>query len=220
MFSYFEGMVIHLKSKFKLLGFYNYTVILTYIGMLSGFLGVIFAFESNQYISAICLMVAGFCDMFDGAVASTMERNRREKTFGIQIDSLSDLICFGVLPSILVYSLHRGSKFAMAVCGFYVLCALIRLAYFNVDEQERQEECDGAREIYYGLPVTMSALIIPIFYSAARILCKESSAALVAALLVMAMLFVLPFKLKKPKLIGKLFMLTCGICEFVLLFIS
>lgn len=209
-----------MKSKFKLLGFYNYTVVLTYIGMLAGFLGVICAFESNQYAAAICLMVAGFCDMFDGAVASTKERNRQEKTFGIQIDSMSDLICFGILPSILVYSLHRGSKFTMAVCGFYVLCALIRLAYFNVDEQDRQEKCDGAREIYYGLPVTMSALIIPIFYGVARIMCKETCAALVAALAVMAMLFVLPFKLKKPKLIGKLFMIICGICEFALLFIS
>lgn len=188
--------------------------------MLAGFLGVICAFESNQYAAAICLMVAGFCDMFDGAVASTKERNRQEKTFGIQIDSMSDLICFGILPSILVYSLHRGSKFTMAVCGFYVLCALIRLAYFNVDEQDRQEKCDGAREIYYGLPVTMSALIIPIFYGVARIMCKETCAALVAALAVMAMLFVLPFKLKKPKLIGKLFMIICGICEFALLFIS
>lgn len=209
-----------MNSKFKLLGFYNYTVILTYIAMLAGFLGIIFVFDGNQYFAAFCLMVAGFCDMFDGAVASTMDRNDQEKSFGIQIDSLSDLVCFGVLPSILVYSLHRGSKFAIAVCGFYLLCALIRLSYFNVDEQERQEKTDGAREVYFGLPVTMSALIIPIFYGCARMLCKESSAALVAVLAVMAMAFILPFKLKKPKLIGKLFMLFCGLFEFVLLIIS
>ena len=49
-------------------------------------------------------MIAGLCDMFDGKIASTMERTRQEKRFGVQIDSLSDLICFGVLPALIVYS--------------------------------------------------------------------------------------------------------------------
>ena len=49
----------------------HYTVILTYIGMLTGFIGIVYAFEKNTFGAVICLMIAGFCDMFDGTIAST-----------------------------------------------------------------------------------------------------------------------------------------------------
>ena len=150
----------------KLLGYYNYTVILTYTGMLTGFIGIIYAFEGNPFKAVICLMLAGLCDMFDGALASTKVRTQQEKCFGIQIDSFSDLVCFGVLPAMIVYSQNRGRTIVLASCALYLLCALIRLAYFNVDEQERQQSSSASREIYYGLPVTMSALFLPAVHGA------------------------------------------------------
>ena len=123
-----------------MLGMYNYTVILTYLGMLSGFAGILCILENKSEAAIVCLMIAGICDMFDGKVASTKkERSRSEKRFGIQIDSLSDLVCFGVLPAIIVYSLG-GTWVRTVACAVYVLCALIRLAWFNVDEEERQEK--------------------------------------------------------------------------------
>ena len=84
-----------------MLGFYNYTVILTYLGMLFGFYGIGSAMDGDVSRALLCLMAAGFCDMFDGKVASTMERTTQQKQFGIQIDSLADLICFGVLPGVI-----------------------------------------------------------------------------------------------------------------------
>ena len=87
-----------------MIGIYNYTVVLTYIGMLSGFAGITFAMHDNLHSALICLVIAGVCDMFDGKIASTMDRTQREKRFGIQIDSLSDLISFGVLPAVIVVS--------------------------------------------------------------------------------------------------------------------
>lgn len=61
-----------------MLGFYNYTVILTYIGMLVGFSGVTFALNGDPKTAMICLMVAGVCDMFDGKIASTRSRTKRK----------------------------------------------------------------------------------------------------------------------------------------------
>ena len=197
----------------KLLGYYDYTVILTYIGMLTGFIGIVSAFEDNPFKAVICLMLAGFCDMFDGAIASTKVRTQQEKCFGIQIDSFSDLICFGALPAILVYSQNRGKPIVLASCALYLLCALIRLAYFNVDEQERQQSSDAPREINYGLPVTMSALFLPVVHGAGCLSSRKSSAAPTAALLIMALLFLLPFPLRKPKRIGKICLILCGITE-------
>lgn len=202
-----------MNQKQKLLGYYNYTVILTYIGMLAGFIGIVYAFENNIFGSVICLMVAGFCDMFDGTIASTKERTQQEKCFGIQIDSFSDLICFGALPAIIVYSQSKHNQIVLMVCSLYLLCALIRLAYFNVDEQERQQSSDTSREIYYGLPVTLSALFLPVVHGVVCLFSWRPTIVPTAALLTMAIMFLLPFPLRKPKLIGKICVILCGIME-------
>lgn len=96
-----------MSTKRGLLGYYNYTVILTYIGMLVAFVGIATALDGNFKKAVICLMVAGVCDMFDGAIASTRPRMPKERRFGIQIDSLCDLICFGVFPALMVYTANN-----------------------------------------------------------------------------------------------------------------
>lgn len=204
-------------EKRKLLnGFYNYTVILTYLGFLLGLLGITFALQQNYRMCMIMLMCAGICDMFDGAVASTRERSRQEKNFGIQIDSLSDLVCFGILPAIFVYRMGEGHVVAMICGGLYALCALIRLAYFNVCEEERQQSEDGARKYYTGLPVTAAALTWPLlFILGSYITAIPMTWALPGLAFVMAVAFVLGFKLKKPRLVGKLVLVAIGVSELV-----
>ena len=86
-----------------LLGYYNYTVVLTYMGMLAAFVGIMMVINRDFPEAIVCLMVSGVCDMFDGMVAATKERDDKEKCFGIQIASLSDLISFGVFPALFVY---------------------------------------------------------------------------------------------------------------------
>ena len=85
-----------------MIGFYNYTVILTYVSLIISSIGICFAGAGKPYLAIFCLILSGICDMFDGKIASTMKRTRAEKRFGIQIDSLSDVICFGVLPAVIV----------------------------------------------------------------------------------------------------------------------
>ena len=121
-----------------MIGYYNYTVILTYIGTIFGFIGTTYTVLGNLKMALICLMLAGFCDMFDGKIASTMERTEQEKKFAIQIDSLSDLICFGLLPALIVLKTTGGESLYLAISIAYLLCALVRLAWFNVEEEERQ----------------------------------------------------------------------------------
>ena len=147
-----------------MLGVYNYTVILTYIGMLTGLTGIGFAMGGKLPWALLCLLLAGLCDMFDGKIASTMERTAQEKRFGVQIDSLSDLICFGVLPACIGYAIGLRRPWHQWILMGYALAALIRLAYFNVMEENRQKREDGRRTQYDGLPVTCSALIFPFIY--------------------------------------------------------
>ena len=203
-----------------MLGVYNYTVILTYIGMLTGLTGIGFAMGGKLPWALLCLLLAGLCDMFDGKIASTMERTAKEKRFGVQIDSLSDLICFGVLPGVIVYSTAPGKIAVAAVAGLYVLCALIRLAWFNVDEEERQDATDSQRELYRGLPVTTSALFLPTLLGLARLLSWPLPLLGVALLAVMAVAFLTPFKLVKPRLTGKIIMLLIGCGEMVIVLLG
>lgn len=190
--------------KKKPLGYYDYTVILTYCGMACAFLGIQRVIRQDYRTSVICLMLAGICDMFDGAVAATKCRDEREKRFGIQIDSLSDLISFGVLPGIFVYIIAGESVPVEIVTVLYVLCALIRLAYFNVLEEDRQKETTEKRKSYLGLPVTTIAILLPLVYAFHVYGICRSIFWFPVLLLVMGMCFLLPVEIKKPDMIGKL----------------
>lgn len=207
-----------MKYSRKILGYYNYTVVLTYTGMLAGFSGILYAFEGNPFGAILCLMLAGFCDMFDGAIASTKKhRTEQEKCFGVQIDSLSDLICFGVLPASIVYSMSSRNTVVLLISAMYVLCSLVRLAYYNVDEYERQRQNPGSRNLYLGLPVTLSALLIPLIYGIHNAFSLKSDLPLVISLCIMGILFLLPFPLKKPRVIGKICILLCGVADILLI---
>ena len=165
-----------------MIGFYDYTVILTYLSLLSAGSGIVISLSGggHPYLGVFFLMFCGLCDAFDGKVARTKKgRTEMECNFGVQIDSLSDLVAFGVLPACIGAAMIRTSTFLkdtlqidslmwqcrllrfllFAVLVLYILAALIRLAYFNVTEEERQRTEGGVRKTYTGLPVTSAALI-------------------------------------------------------------
>ena len=203
-----------------MIGYYNYTVILTYIGMLSGFIGITYTWNGNLKMALICLMIAGFCDMFDGKVASTMERTKQEKRFGVQIDSLSDLVCFGVLPALIAYQCSNGGLLPTLISAAYVLCALIRLAWFNVDEEQRQDFEEKGRETYLGLPVTTTALLLPFFIGGVQLLKLPLDKLCPWLLMMIAVAFISPFYLKKPNTLGKIIMTLCGVATLALVLIG
>jgi len=203
-----------------MIGYYNYTVILTYIGTLFGFVGITYTWNGDLKTALICLMAAGFCDMFDGKIASTMERTKQEKRFGIQIDSLSDFVCFGVLPALIVFQCSGGKFLHILISAAYVLCALIRLAWFNVDEEERQDVEKKGREIYLGLPVTTAAMLLPFFIGSAQLLNLPLDKICPLLLLVIATAFISPFHLKKPNTVGKIIMILCGFATLALVLIG
>jgi len=206
-----------MKDRKLLNGFYNYTVVLTYIGMLLGLFGISRAIEGDFRGTVIFLMFAGLCDMFDGAIASTRERTDSEKRFGIQIDSLSDLICFGVLPAVYVYAASGKSVAALICGGFYALCGLIRLAYYNVCEEERQLEEDCARKYFSGLPITAGAVIYPLAFIVGAVSSVDERIMLPIVAGLTGLAFVLTFKLRKPKTFGKAVLVILAVSALVVI---
>lgn len=204
-----------------MIGFYNYTVILTYIGFACGISGIYFAAGGRTVSAIIMLLLAGFCDMFDGKVAKTKtDRTDAEKRFGIQIDSLSDMVCFGILPPMIAFSagLHHPLHIAVFTC--FSLAALIRLAYFNVTEEERQQTTTESRKVYEGLPVTSVALIIPLLFCFRGDLGAAFPIVATVIYVLIAVAFITRFTLKKAQTRVMLLFILVGALELLLLLLK
>ena len=225
-----------------MIGFYNYTMLLTYMSLVSATLGIMISLSGggHPFIGCFFLLFSGFCDAFDGKVARTKkDRTTMEREFGIQIDSLSDLVAFGVLPACIGVAMMRNSRYfeklfdgsdititskalkviCYTVLVLYVLAALIRLAYYNVTEQERQQTETGDRKHFVGLPVTSSALIFPFIMLFHYILPADVTPIYMVAVLITGFLFVFKFKVPKFGLKGVLALVGIGVVEFILLVI-
>lgn len=203
-----------------MIGVYDYTVIATYLATVLGICGMLQAAEGYPLAAIICLLAAGLLDTVDGRIARTKKnRTEMEKGFGIQIDSLNDVLCFGVLPALIAYTLVREEWLGevpvwyAAVLIFFVLAGLIRLAYFNVTEEERQRSSAEPRKYYLGLPITASTLLFPLLYLVAMMPKNGmvSAILLAAGMLVVGVLYITPIHIRKPGLPGLAAMGVAGV---------
>ena len=182
------------------LGFYDYTVVLTYISLGISVLGITMALEGNFRMAIFCLALSGLCDMFDGKIARTKKnRTEDEKNFGIQIDSLCDVVCFGVFPAMICYCLGVNTPAGVASLIFYSIASVIRLAYFNVTEAKRQTQTEENRKYYQGLPITSMAIILPFLYLMRRYYMIHFLIVIHIAVIIVGLLFILNIKVKKPQ---------------------
>lgn len=181
-----------------MIGFYNVSVILTYLGVVSAVWGMTAAVHGNFKVALFCLMLSGLTDMYDGTIARKIKRSDDAKKFGIEIDSLCDLVCFGAFPVVIGFSLGMDFWYARIAYILYLLGAVIRLAYFNVTEEQRQASTAARRKHYQGLPVTSVALILPIVYQIRRFYPEQFPYIYVLTIFIIALLFVIDFKVFKP----------------------
>lgn len=182
------------------LGFYDYTVVLTYISLGISVFGITMALEGNFRMAIFCLALSGLCDMFDGKIARTKKnRTEDEKNFGIQIDSLCDVVCFGVFPAMICYCLGVNTPAGVAALIFYSIASVIRLAYFNVTEAKRQTQTEENRKYYQGLPITSMAIILPFLYLMRRYYMIHFLIVIHIAVIIVGLLFILNIKAKKPQ---------------------
>lgn len=204
-----------------MIGYYNYTVYLTYIGMLSSTVGITLAIGGDLRAAVFCLLLSGLCDMFDGIVARTKkDRTAEEKNYGIQLDSLSDVICFGIFPAVLGYCAGAAKVWQIAVMAFFALAGLIRLAYYNVTEETRQQETTEKRKHYLGVPITSSALTVPVMFCFRKLLGAHFPLVYTLLLLVNGLCFILPVQIKKPGKTGLAIMLVIGLALGVFMLVN
>ncbi len=201
-----------------MIGYYNPSVILTYVGLAAAVIGMSFALEGNIQVAGMLIMVSSVCDMFDGGIARLVKRNEEEKRFGIQIDSLCDLICFGIFPAMIGYGLGIRGWLGIGAMVFFVLCGVIRLGYFNVQEEIRQQQTEEKRHYYQGLPITTSGALAPLCLMLTLACGGNFQIVYTVFLFITGLAFILDFPVRKPHGMYKWFLLVVDITIFVCLY--
>ena len=198
------------------IGKYNKAACVTYLGTLSSLVGICLALKHRIRTAVICLVISGVCDMFDGKVARKQkDRTEEDKNYGVEIDSLSDTICFVVFPIIISIAMGMNHWYNALIYGLYGLAGIIRLAYFNVTTSN-----SVAIKNYTGLPVTSIAIILPATFLLQFVL--SAHVYHIVATLVMALvgfLFISKIKITKPK--GKIiYVFLAAAIIFILFMLS
>lgn len=158
-------------------------------------------------LAVLLLAICGICDAYDGKVARMRKNTKEETEYGIQMDSLNDVVAFGVVPAVITSSIVGGSLIVKIICVFYVLCGVIRLAYFNM--LEATEDKKKKKKGYIGVPITTIAIIYPIPYLICRLNnLQGAEIALPVTLLIMGLLFIIRIRIPKidfPNIFAKIF---------------
>lgn len=137
----------------------------TLLGLFSGFYSIIATLNGNYVMAAYATLIAFVFDGLDGKIARMLNASSE---FGIQLDSLADLISFGVAPALLVYkwALEPYGRLGWMAAFLFVACAALRLARFNVQAKRI------SNKFFVGLPspaaagVVVTSVLLPATFSA------------------------------------------------------
>ena len=155
------------KKNFKLVSDKKTRVILpnilTLIGVCIGLSSIKFALDSKYEIAVIAIFFAALIDGLDGRIARLIKGTSK---VGKELDSLTDVISFGVAPAFIMYfwSLNNLGKFGWLLCLIYVVCVALRLARFNVHSNE---EASWKDNFFEGVPSPAGGILVlmPLIYS-------------------------------------------------------
>jgi len=155
------------KSNFKIVSNKKTRMILpnaiTLIGVCIGLSSIKFALDSKYEIAIIAIIFAALIDGLDGRIARLIKGTSK---VGKELDSLTDVISFGVAPAFVMYfwSLNNLGKFGWLLCLIYVVCVALRLARFNVHSNE---EASWKDNFFEGVPSPAGGILVlmPLIYS-------------------------------------------------------
>ena len=159
------------KKNFKIVSDKKTRVILpnmfTLIGVCIGLSSIKFAFDEKFTLSIIAIIVAAIIDGLDGRIARLIQATSK---VGKELDSLTDVISFGVAPAFIMYfwKLNELGRIGWLICLIYVVCVALRLARFNVNSGKEPSWRDN---FFEGVPSPAGGVIVlmPLVYSLSEI---------------------------------------------------
>ena len=132
--------------------------LITLMSLIAGISSIKFSIQANWKLAVLMIMLAAFFDFFDGWMARKLKKSSQ---FGAELDSLSDFISFGLAPSLLINLCftHELGRIGWVISLFYIVCAALRLARFNIENMKEQSK------VFYGIPSPAAAgvIMIPLY---------------------------------------------------------
>ncbi|WCT14159.1 CDP-diacylglycerol--serine O-phosphatidyltransferase [Mucilaginibacter jinjuensis] len=132
---------------------------ITCFNLFSGCVGIVFAFQDNLVVAAYCIFLSAIFDFFDGLASRVLQSF---SGIGKDLDSLADMVSFGVLPSVILYELflqapqiEHISNFLNFIAFLLPVFSALRLAKFNIDTRQAEN--------FIGLPTPANAILIASF---------------------------------------------------------
>ena len=124
--------------------------ILTFLNLSFGILSIVEVINNNYFMSALCIILAALVDRYDGRIARMLNVSSE---IGKELDSLADLVSFGVAPGILIFFKYGLNNYLIGTCImlFYIICGCYRLAKYNISEFEG---------VFLGIPITISGSVL------------------------------------------------------------
>lgn len=177
------------------IGQYRLCDLLTMTGTLSAAIGIVLAINDYYVIPFILLLVCCITDTFDGFVARLRKNTEFETSYGVELDSLSDAISFGVFPAVLVLK-TVDLCIINYIVPFYILCGVIRLTYFNALHINKMNE----KGYFRGVPITTISFIYPPLYLTHLISYDLYYYLTAVVFVIMGILFILNIRVKKPNI--------------------
>ena len=139
----------------------------TLVGVCIGLTSIKFAFDERFGLAIICIIVAGLIDGLDGRIARLIKGTSQ---VGKELDSLTDVISFGVAPAFIMYfwQLNTLGRVGWLICLVYVICVALRLARFNVNSETQSSWKDN---FFEGVPSPAGGILVlmPLIYSKSEI---------------------------------------------------
>jgi CDP-diacylglycerol--serine O-phosphatidyltransferase len=132
--------------------------LITVLAICAGLTGIRLAFEGRYELAVAMVLLAAFLDGIDGRVARLLKATSK---FGVQMDSLADIINFGVAPALVSYAflLHNAKSIGWIAGLLYAIAAGLRLARFNV-MADREIKAAWQSEFFVGVPAPMGAMLV------------------------------------------------------------
>ncbi|MEK6266415.1 MAG: CDP-diacylglycerol--serine O-phosphatidyltransferase [Clostridium sp.] len=161
--------------------------IITFGNLIFGLLSLIMTFEGKYKLSIIFILLAGIMDRYDGKAARFLQVS---SSFGKELDSLADLISFGVAPSLLIFNLYNFISLGYLgyICFLiFPLAGAFRLALYN---------CTKFDNIYTGIPITLAGMLVAL-YALITLNSPPNFPLTIIIMLILSYLMISKFKLKK-----------------------
>jgi len=175
----------------------------TIAAMCFGLSAIRFALSREWEYAVLCVFISSLLDMCDGKVARFFGQS---SPFGVQLDSLSDLVCFGVAPTVILYliSMSYVGKAGWAICMFYAVCCAMRLARFNVSHGPDVQISDLDKKYFTGVPAPAGAILslfpMILFFTTER-LCFVTPTIIACSLFVSGVLMISTVKTISSKML-------------------